>query len=223
LRFVDATCPLVTKVHNEASKFSQKHYETVLIGHRGHQELKGTAGYVDPDYLHIVEDDADIDSLQIEKNATVAVVTQTTLSVDETTQMIAKLKSKYPNLQAPPRSDLCYATQNRQDAVKELARLCDVIIICGSPNSSNSNRLRETGEKAGCESYIIDMVDELDFSVLEGKKKIGISSGASVPRVIVDELIARIKEHFPGARVHAFENPEKNIVFALPEIENALK
>ena len=223
LRFVDATCPLVTKVHNEASKFSDQHYETILIGHRGHQELKGTAGYVDPDYLHIVEDEADIDKLSIDPKATVAVVTQTTLSVDETTQMIDRLKEKFPNLQAPPRSDLCYATQNRQDSVKELARMCDLIIICGSPNSSNSNRLVETGEKAGCESYIIDMVDELDFNVFKGKKRIGISSGASVPRIIVDDLIARICEHFPEAKVHSFENPEKNIVFALPEIENTLK
>ncbi|HLF18459.1 MAG TPA: 4-hydroxy-3-methylbut-2-enyl diphosphate reductase [Candidatus Omnitrophota bacterium] len=223
LRFVDATCPLVTKVHNEASKFSQKHYETVLIGHRGHQELKGTAGYVDPEYLHIVEDESDIENLDIAPQATVAVVTQTTLSVDETTQMIRKLKEKYPQMQAPPRSDLCYATQNRQDAVKELASFCDCIIICGSPNSSNSNRLRETGEKGGCESYIIDNADELDFNVLKGKRKVGISSGASVPRVIVDELIGRINEHFPNSKVHAFENPEKNIVFALPEIENALK
>ena len=165
--FVDATCPLVTKVHNEASKFSHQRFETVLIGHRGHQELKGTAGYVDPDYLHIVEDEQDIDQLNVDKEAQVAVVTQTTLSVDDTTQMIDKLKERFPKLQAPPRSDLCYATQNRQDAVKELASICDVIIICGSPNSSNSNRLRETGERYGCPSYIIDMVDELDFSVLE--------------------------------------------------------
>jgi len=223
LRFVDATCPLVTKVHNEASKFSSKQYETVLIGHRGHQELKGTAGYVDPKYLHIVEDEAEIDNLNIGPEAPIAVVTQTTLSVDDTTQMINKLKEKFPQLKAPPRSDLCYATQNRQDAVKDLASICDVIIICGSPNSSNSNRLRETGQKAGCESYIIDDANELDFQVLEGKRKVGISSGASVPRVIIDELIRRIQEHFLDTKVHTFENPEKNIVFALPEIENALR
>ena len=150
-------------------------------------------------------------------------MTQTTLSVDDTTQMINKLKEKFPQLKAPPRSDLCYATQNRQDAVKDLASLCDVIIICGSPNSSNSNRLRETGEKAGCQSYIIDDANELDFNVLKGKQRVGISSGASVPPVIVEELIARIQQHFPDTKVHTFENPEKNIVFALPEIENALK
>lgn len=217
LKYVDATCPLVTKVHNEAVKFSDQNYETVLIGHRGHQELIGTSGYVDPKYLHIVEDEAEIDGLKIDKQARVAYITQTTLSVDDTEAMIEKLKDKFPNLNAPPRSDLCYATQNRQDSVKELAEKCDVIIICGSPNSSNSNRLRETGEKAGCPSYIIDTAAELDLSVLVGKKKVGISSGASVPRVIVDELVQRIQEKFPNSAVHEFDNPEKHIVFALPK------
>lgn len=217
LQFVDATCPLVTKVHNEATKFSDQHYETVLIGHHGHQELIGTAGYVDPDYLHIVEDEEDIDNLDIDPQARVAFITQTTLSVDDTEAMVEKLKQKFPNLNAPPRSDLCYATQNRQDSVKELAKDCDVIIICGSPNSSNSNRLRETGEKAGCPSYIIDTADELDLAVLDGKKKVGISSGASVPRIIVDDLVSRIQERYPDSRVHEFDNPEKNIVFALPK------
>jgi 4-hydroxy-3-methylbut-2-enyl diphosphate reductase len=218
LKYVDATCPLVTKVHNEAVKFSKHEYETILIGHRGHQELIGTSGYVDPKLLHIVEDEKDIDALTIDPNAAVAFITQTTLSVDDTTLMIEKIRKKFPNLKAPPRSDLCYATQNRQDAVKELASFCDIIIICGSPNSSNSNRLRETGEKYGTESYIIDTANELDLNVLKGKKKIGISSGASVPRVIVDELVERIRSQYPGSCVHQFENPEKNIVFALPQI-----
>ena len=223
LKFVDATCPLVTKVHNEAVKFSNKHYETVLIGHRGHQELIGTSGYVDPELLHIVETEEDIDKLTIDPQAEVSYITQTTLSVDDTTAMIEKLKKKFPNLVAPPRSDLCYATQNRQDAVKELAKFCDVIIICGSPNSSNSNRLRETGEKAGTPSYIIDTAKEFDINLLRNYKKVGISSGASVPRVIVDELVDKIKKQHPEAIVHTFENPEKNIVFALPEVEAALK
>jgi len=218
LKFVDATCPLVTKVHKEAVKFSEKCYETVLLGHKGHQELIGTSGYVIPDLLNIVENDKDIDALKIDSNVPVAYLTQTTLSVDDTTQMIEKLKNKFPNLMAPPRSDLCYATQNRQDAVKELAEFCDVIIICGSPNSSNSNRLRETGEKAGIDSYIVDTANELDIAVIEGKNKIGISSGASVPRLIVDELVDRIQEYYPDAGVHTFDNPEKNIVFALPKI-----
>lgn len=218
LKYVDATCPLVTKVHNEAVKFSENKNETVLIGHKGHQELIGTSGYVDPELLHIVEDEDDIDKLDIDPDAEVAYITQTTLSVDDTTSMIEKLKAKFKNMIAPPRSDLCYATQNRQDAVKDLAAICDVIIICGSPNSSNSNRLRETGEKHGASSYIIDTAEELDMSVIEGKNKIGISSGASVPRVIVDQLVDRIKNKHPDAVVHEADNPEKNIVFALPEI-----
>ncbi len=218
LKYIDATCPLVTKVHNEATKFSEKKFETILIGHKGHQELIGTSGYVDPKYLHIVEDENDIDSLPLDADANVAYITQTTLSVDDTTGMINKLRAKFKNLSGPPRSDVCYATQNRQDAVKELAENCDIIIICGSPNSSNSNRLRETGEKQGCDSYIIDDANELDMSLLDDKTKIGISSGASVPRVIVDELVERIVKKYPGTKVHSFDNPEKNIVFALPKI-----
>ena len=223
LKFVDATCPLVTKVHNEAVKFSEKKYETILIGHRGHQELIGTSGYVDPEFLHVVEDDNDIDNLDIDEDAEVAYITQTTLSVDDTKQMLDRIRKKFKNLKEPPRSDLCYATQNRQDAVKDLAKICDIIIICGSPNSSNSNRLRETGEKAGVESHIVDTADELDLTLLNGHDKVGVSSGASVPRVIVDELIARIVERHPDAKVHEFENPEKNIVFKLPEVIETLK
>lgn len=218
LKYVDATCPLVTKVHNEAVKFSEHKYETVLIGHRGHQELIGTSGYVDPKLLHVVENEEEIDSLKIDPSKEVSYITQTTLSVDDTTAMIEKLKKKFPRLVAPPRSDLCYATQNRQDAVKELASFCDIIIICGSPNSSNSNRLRETGEKYGTSSYIIDRVQEFDMNHLKNKNKVGISSGASVPRVIVDELIEEIQKVYPNSFVHQFENPEKNIVFALPKI-----
>ena len=218
LKYVDATCPLVTKVHNEAVKFSEQKCETILIGHKGHQELIGTSGYVNPELLHIIEDEEDIDKLKIDPKASVAYITQTTLSVDDTTNMINKLKLKFSNMNAPPRSDLCYATQNRQDAVKDLAAICDVIIICGSPNSSNSNRLMETGEKNGAASYIIDTADELDMSVIEGVEKIGISSGASVPRIIVDQLVARIKKEYPDAVVREFGNPEKNIVFALPEV-----
>ena len=218
LKYVDATCPLVTKVHNEATKFSTERHAIILIGHKGHQELIGTAGYVDPELLYIVENETDIDNLDIDPDAEVAFITQTTLSVDDTTAMIGKLRKKFPNLIGPPRSDLCYATQNRQDAVKELARICDMIIICGSSNSSNSNRLRETGEKEGIDSRIIDRADQMDMNILKGKKKIGISSGASVPRVIVEELVRRIQEGYPGARVHTFENPEKHIVFALPAV-----
>ncbi len=218
LKFIDATCPLVTKVHREAITFSKKDYEIVLIGHKGHQELIGTSGYVAPHLLHIVEDEADIEQLNIDPSQTVGYLTQTTLSVTETQGLIKKLKNRFPKLIAPPREDICYATQNRQDAVKELAQLCDIIIICGSPNSSNSNRLRETGEEENVPSYIIDSADELDMKLLNGKTKVGISSGASVPRHIVDELVNRIKEFFPGTMVNTFPDPEKNIHFQLPAI-----
>ncbi len=218
LKYIDATCPLVTKVHREAILFSQRGYEIVLIGHKGHQELIGTSGYVKPDLLHIVEDIQDIEQLDIDPKKTVGYLTQTTLSVTETQELIRKLKEKFPNLVAPPREDICYATQNRQDAVKELAKICDLIIICGSPNSSNSNRLRETGEQENISSYIIDTADELNLKILSGKSKIGISSGASVPTTIVDQLVNRIKKYFPGTVVHSFPNPEKNIVFPLPAI-----
>lgn len=213
LKFVDATCPLVTKVHKEAVKFSGQQVNTVLIGHLGHQELIGTAGYVHPELLHIIENEADVDKLTIDPNETVAYITQTTLSVDETKGIIEKLKRKFPKLIGPPRSDICYATQNRQDAVKELATFCDVIIICGSPHSSNSNRLRETGEQLGVQSIIIDTAAELDLDVLTGKNKVGLSSGASVPRHLVDEIITKVKTRHPDVVVHEFANPEKNIVF----------
>jgi 4-hydroxy-3-methylbut-2-enyl diphosphate reductase len=213
LKFVDATCPLVTKVHKEAIKFSDQNIETVLIGHVGHQELVGTSGYVHPDLLHIVENESDVDQLNIDPNKTVAYITQTTLSVDETKGIIERLKQRFPKLVGPPRSDICYATQNRQDAVKELAKICDLIIICGSPHSSNSNRLRETGEQQGVSSYIVDTANELDVAILKGKSKIGLSSGASVPRYLVDEIIEKIKNYDSSTVVHEFENPEKNIVF----------
>jgi len=219
LRFLDATCPLVTKVHNEAVKFSECGYETILIGHKGHQELIGTAGYVNPELLHIVENEIDVEELDIDPNREVAYLTQTTLSVDETKGIIKKLKEKFPKFISPPREDICYATQNRQDSVKELARICDVIIICGSTNSSNSNRLRETGANEGVPSYLLDHAGELDLALLINKDKVGISSGASVPQRIVNEVVDKIKGHFPVNEVHRFANPEKNIVFKLPEVE----
>ncbi len=213
LRFVDATCPLVTKVHKEAVKFSSQNIDTVLIGHVGHQELIGTSGYVHPDFLHIVENEQNVDALNITADKPVAYITQTTLSVDETKGIIERLKTRFPKLVGPPRSDICYATQNRQDAVKDLAKTCDVIVICGSPHSSNSNRLRETGEQQGVTSHIVDTAQELDVCLFNGKSKIGISSGASVPRHLVDEIIAKIKKSYPQTVVHEFPNPEKNIVF----------
>ena len=213
LKYVDATCPLVTKVHKEAVKFSSQQIDTVLIGHLGHQELIGTSGYVTPNLLHIIENEKDVAKLTIDPQKTVAYITQTTLSVDETKDIISNLKNKFPKLVGPLRSDICYATQNRQDAVKELAEFCDIIIICGSPHSSNSNRLRETGAHMGVESHIVDTATQLDCKILKGKQRVGLSSGASVPRYLVDEIIEKIKAFAPQSVVHEFSNPEKNIVF----------
>jgi len=189
LKYIDATCPLVNKVHREAVQFSRKGYEIVLIGHKGHQELIGTAGYVAPHLLHIVEDEQDINEVDIDSAKTVAYLTQTTLSVTETKELIERLKERFPKLVAPPREDICYATQNRQDAVKELAKFCDAIIICGSPNSSNSNRLRETGEQEGVPSYIVDYADDLDMTVLAGKEKIGISTDVYLLGAVLFEIL----------------------------------
>ena len=213
LKFVDATCPLVTKVHKEAVKFSDQQVDTVLIGHVGHQELIGTAGYVHPDLLHIIENEKDVDALNIDPAKTVAYITQTTLSVDETRGIIEKLKSKFPKLIDPPRPDICYATQNRQDAVKELAGFCDIMIICGSPHSSNSNRLREISAQMGVASYMVDTAAQLDCSILKGNQRVGLSSGASVPRYLVDEIIDKIKLYAHGTSIHELSNPEKNIMF----------
>jgi len=218
LKFIDATCPLVTKVHDEAIQFSKRQIQTILIGHKGHQEMVGTSGYVAPALLHIVEDEADIDELDFDHNQTVGYLTQTTLSVTDTQKIIDKLKQRFPKLIAPPRKDICYATENRQEAVRDLAKKCDMIIICGSPHSSNSNRLRETGEQEGVPSYIVDTADEFQLSLLNGHKRIGISSGASVPRYLVDELVDKIKTQHPDAKIHASESPEANIVFRLPSI-----
>ncbi len=218
LIYVDATCPLVTKVHREAIGFSKKNIQTVLIGHRGHQELIGTSGYVQNDLLHIVEDEADIEALNLDPNQPIGYLTQTTLSVSETSKLIQLLKLKYPGIVAPPKEDICFATQNRQDAVIELSKQCDGVIICGSPHSSNSNRLKETAQAQGIKSWIIDTENELDLAWLDGLKAVGISSGASVPRYIVDAVVQKIKTKYPNAVTHQAESVEKNISFAVPKV-----
>lgn len=218
LKTIDATCPLVTKVHHEAVRFSQEGLDVILIGHKGHEEVVGTAGYVTGDRLHIVQNAADIEKLTIPPHRKIAFITQTTLSLDETRELILKLRARFPHLTGPAKDDICYATQNRQDSVKELAELCDYIIICGSPNSSNSNRLREKGEQLGIPSIIVDNGCELDLERLRDHAKIGISSGASVPRHLVDDIVRQIQQRFPGTLVSTFDNPEKNIIFPRPEI-----
>ncbi len=218
LKTIDATCPLVTKVHDEAVRFSNEGLDVILIGHNGHEEVVGTAGYVAPERLHIVQNAADIERLAIPPHKKVAFITQTTLSIDDTRELILKLRARFPRLTGPVKEDICYATQNRQDAVQELARICDMIIICGSPNSSNSNRLREKGEQLGIQSIIIDNSDELKPQLLTDKKTVGISSGASVPTHLVDDIVRKIQLHFPDTIIKTFDNPEKNIIFPRPII-----
>ena len=218
LIYIDATCPLVTKVHREATNFTKKEVQTVLIGHRGHQELEGTSGYVNPDLLFVVETEEDIDRLELDPLRPTGYLTQTTLSVTDTAVLIEKLKDKFPGIMGPPKSDICFATQNRQDAVTELSQHCDVIIICGSGHSSNSNRLKETAEKMGNSSYLIDSVADFDLNWIVGKSKVGISSGASVPEYILQDLVNKILESYPDARVFREESVEKDIRFAVPKV-----
>lgn len=223
LHIIDATCPLVTKVHRQARRYSQRSIPTILIGHRGHQELIGTSGYVDPELLYVVEDLGDVESLDLDPTQEIAVLTQTTLSVTDTAHLISRLKERFPKLITGSKEDICYATQNRQDAVRELTTFCDLVVICGSPDSSNSNRLRETAAARGVESHIIDLADEFDLSLLEGKKMLGVSSGASVPSFIVKELVAKVKSLYPDAKVVQKESVEKGIEFPLPEELQAFK
>jgi len=218
LKVIDATCPLVSKIHREAVRFSERGIQTILIGHYGHQELIGTSGYVDQNLLNIIENIDEIESLQIDPDRPVGFLTQTTLSTDDTQEMITRLKEKYPNIIGPPKADICYATTNRQNSVKEIASKCDIVIVCGSPDSSNSNRLRETAELLGVDSYIIDTVSELDKGWLKGKLNCGVTSGASVPQIIVNQLINKLKEMFPDVVLHESENIEKGIHFPLPNI-----
>ena len=218
LRVIDATCPLVTKVHREAVRFSKKNVQTILIGHKGHQELIGTSGYVNPDQLHVIENVQDVANLEIDESRPVGYLTQTTLSVSDAQNIIKALKERYPDIQGPPKADICYATQNRQNVVLDLAKICDLIIVCGSPHSSNSNRLRECAINEGVVSYIIDTVSELDLSWLEGVRRVGITSGASVPKKVVDNVVHHIHSVYGHVPIYQEESVEKNIKFPIPAI-----
>jgi 4-hydroxy-3-methylbut-2-en-1-yl diphosphate reductase len=218
LKIIDATCPLVKKIHLKANKLSGEGSQIILIGHKGHQEIVGTAGYVDLSLIHYVQELADIDSLNIDWQKPVAYLTQTTLSVSDTAEIIDRIKHLASKLSVPLKKDICFATQNRQEAVVELTKVCDIIIICGSPHSSNSNRLKETAHRYGVLSYIIDSVKEFDLSWLEGKREIGLSSGASVPEYIVLDLIKEITKNYPAITIHHKKNTKENINFSLPNI-----
>ncbi|RQH09865.1 4-hydroxy-3-methylbut-2-enyl diphosphate reductase [Paraburkholderia dinghuensis] len=214
LRVYDATCPLVTKVHVEVAKMRDEGLDIVMIGHKGHPEVEGTMGQA-AEGMYLVEDAADVDALQLRDPARVAFVTQTTLSVDDAAEIIEALKARFPEIREPKKQDICYATQNRQDAVKFMAPQCDVVIVVGSPNSSNSNRLREVAEKRGIPAYMVDAPAQIDPQWLVGKRRIGLTAGASAPEALAQEIIRRL--HELGVRnVRALDGIEENIAFPLP-------
>jgi 4-hydroxy-3-methylbut-2-enyl diphosphate reductase len=214
LKVIDATCPLVTKVHVEVAKMLREGYEIVMIGHRGHPESEGTMGQSQSG-MHLVETLADVARLEVLDSGRLAYVTQTTLSVDDAARIVAALRARFPSIRGPKRDDICYATQNRQDAVKFMAPQCDVVIVVGSPNSSNSNRLREVAQNMGIEAFLVDDADDLRPEWIAGKARVGITAGASAPEVLIDRLVGRLKEL--GAKsVRPLEGAAEHVVFTLP-------
>jgi 4-hydroxy-3-methylbut-2-enyl diphosphate reductase len=221
LKTIDATCPLVTKVHVEAKKFAKDGYTIVLIGHAGHEEVEGTMGEA-PDHIVLIETEDDVDRLELDDPDKVAYISQTTLSVDETRAIILKLREKFPNITGPRTDDICYATTNRQMAVRQMARECDLVLVIGSRNSSNSNRLVEVARDHGAASYLIDNETQVDEQWLEGKRVVGISSGASAPEELVQRLVDFFRER--GTEdVSEFEVVQENVRFMMPkEIRQAM-
>ncbi len=221
LKVFDATCPLVTKVHLEVARHCRAGRDVVLIGHAGHPEVEGTMGQWNREagagQIHLVEDVDDVAGLQVAQAENLAYTTQTTLSVDDTIGIIEALRAKFPAIQGPKHDDICYATQNRQDAVRELvAGGCDLVLVVGSPNSSNSNRLRELAQREGVEAYLIDGAQEIDPTRVAGKARIGVTAGASAPDVLVEGVIARLRE-LGAAQVGELAGEPENMVFALPK------
>ena len=218
---IDATCPLVTKVHVEVNKMLNQGMDIIMIGHKGHPEVEGTMGQIEKHHttrkMFLIETIEDVKYLTVDYPDKMAYVTQTTLSIDDTKAMIEALKKKYPNIQGPKSDDICYATQNRQDAVKEISSLCDLIIIVGSNNSSNSNRLKELALREGVEAYLIDHEDALQSSWLLNKKNIGISAGASAPEISVTNIINKI-QILTEATITELPGVQENIIFKLPKI-----
>ena len=219
LKVFDATCPLVTKVHMEVTKFSQEGRECVLIGHQGHPEVEGTMGQYDNSAggaIYLVENVEDVTKLQITHPEQLAFVTQTTLSVDDTSDIIDALRQRFPAIAGPRKDDICYATQNRQDAVKQLAGECDALFVVGSQNSSNSNRLRELAERMGTPAYLINGADEIDKQWIDGKSNIGVTAGASAPEILVQQVIEKLQSW--GAQLpQEMQGREENVVFSLPK------
>jgi 4-hydroxy-3-methylbut-2-en-1-yl diphosphate reductase len=215
LKVYDATCPLVTKVHVEVAKMRKQGAEIVMIGHAGHPEVEGTMGQAE-EGMHLVETVEDVATLNVANPDLLAYVSQTTLSVDDTAEIIAALKARFPNIVEPKKGDICYATTNRQEAVKFMAPQVEVVIVVGSPNSSNSNRLREVAEKKGTPAYMIDNAAGIDPAWIAGKKRIGVTAGASAPEVLVQAVIERLKD-LGAASVRALEGVEEHVTFPLPK------
>jgi 4-hydroxy-3-methylbut-2-enyl diphosphate reductase len=220
LRVFDATCPLVTKVHLEVARHCRDGREVVLIGHRGHPEVEGTMGQYRCEGrglgIHLVETPADVEALEVADADNLAFVTQTTLSMDDTARVIDALRGRFPGISGPRKDDICYATQNRQDAVKELAGRCDLVLVVGSPNSSNSNRLREIAEKAGVPAHLIDGPEDLQSEWLEGVETIGLTAGASAPEVLVADVVERLRA-CGAEEVTESAGRQERVVFALPK------
>ena len=219
LQVFNATCPLVTKVHMEVARLSKKNINTILIGHRGHPEVEGTIGrYIteSDSKIILIEDEKDVEGLNFDQTKDVAYVTQTTLSIDDTANIIEAIKKKYKNVIEPARGDICYATTNRQGAVKELTKKCDIIFVVGSENSSNSNRLKEISTRAGVPSYLLDSANDLDISWLKNKKNIGLTAGASAPEVLVQSIINKLKS-YGAMNVINSDGVEENITFKIPK------
>ena len=215
LTVFDATCPLVTKVHIEVSRMRQQGKEIIMIGHKGHPEVEGTMGQSNGG-MYLVETPADVQTLQVQDEQNLSYVTQTTLSMDDASAIIAALKTRFPFITGPSKDDICYATQNRQDSVKMLAKQCDLVIVVGSPNSSNSNRLREVAKNLNVPAYLVDNASELKPEWLQGKPRVGITAGASAPEVLVQEVIARLKE-LGAVSVREADGIRENVVFPLPK------
>jgi 4-hydroxy-3-methylbut-2-enyl diphosphate reductase len=215
LRVFDATCPLVTKVHGEVTRMHDAGREIVMIGHRGHPEVEGTMGQTDGD-IYLVENVDDVARLQVKDEGRLVYVTQTTLSVDDARTIVRALEARFPTITGPRKDDICYATQNRQDAVKQMAERCDLVIVVGSPNSSNSNRLREVARNRGVEAYLVDGADEIRPEWLEGRRHVGVTAGASAPEVLVQQVIDRLKALGAGT-VLQLEGSAENVVFSLPK------
>jgi 4-hydroxy-3-methylbut-2-en-1-yl diphosphate reductase len=210
----DATCPLVTKVHVEVAKLHKEGYEFIMIGHKGHPEVEGTMGQLS-EGIYLVEDVADVERVQVRRPERLAVVTQTTLSVDDAAEIAAAVRRRFPNVREPKRQDICYATQNRQDAVKVLAPAVDVLVVVGSPTSSNSNRLRELAERLGTPAYMVDQPEDLDPAWFVGKRRVGLTAGASAPDILVQQVIARLKD-LGAVSVRTMPGVEETVRFPLP-------